>query len=102
MFNSRRRADCVILESRVSLYRFISNYLLAHKLADILRRPSDLSKRQTPLDALQILPRDLAAHDMPPLTAMKLLSSTTLVDTHHGDTNRPGRLADAQPQIPII
>lgn len=36
------------------------------------------------------------------LAIVQFLTSTALVDAHHGNTNRPRRLSNAQPQISII
>lgn len=33
---------------------------------------------------------------------MQLLASTTLVDTHHGDTDGPSRLADAEAEVAVV
>lgn len=79
-----------------------SFHFSSHELPDILWRPAYLCKCQAPLDALQILSRHLVAHDMALLAVMQLLASTPLVDTHHGNTDRPSRLSNAQPQITVV
>lgn len=61
-----------------------------------------MGKGETALDALQILARDLVAHNMSLLAVVQLLSSTSLVNTNHGHTNRPGRLSDTQTKVPIV
>jgi hypothetical protein len=61
-----------------------------------------LRKGETTLDALQILACDLITHDMAFLSIMKLLASTALVDTNHGNTDGPRRLANTQTQVSII
>ena len=74
-----------------------------HDLRAILRRPPGLRKAQTPLDALQHLPRALITHDMRLLiTTMQLLSRTTLVDTHHRYTNGPGSLANTETEVCVV
>jgi hypothetical protein len=73
-----------------------------HQLSDIFRWPSNLCKAQTSLDALQELPRDLVSHDMTLVTLMQFLSSTTLVDTNHGNSNWPRCLSNTQTQISIV
>lgn len=55
-----------------------------------------MRKGQTALDALEILARHLVAHDVSLFAIVQLLAGTTLVDTHHGDTDGPGRLSDAE------
>jgi hypothetical protein len=36
------------------------------------------------------------------IALMQLLSSTTLVDTNHGDSDGPGRLANTKTKVPIV
>lgn len=74
----------------------------AHELPDVFWRPAHLRKGEAPLDALEVLSRDLVTHDMALFAVVKLLASATLVDTHHGDANGPGGLANRQPQVPVI
>jgi hypothetical protein len=74
-----------------------------HQLPHIIRRPPRLSKAQTPLDSLQILPGHLIAHDMRLLiTLMQLLAGAALMDTDHGDADRPGGLTDAKTEVAIV
>ena len=75
-----------------------------HQLHQILRRPPRLRKTQTPLNTLQPLPRPLIAHNMrrPLITLMQLLSRTPLMNPHHRNPNRPRRLPNTKPQIPIV
>lgn len=74
----------------------------AHQLSHILRRPPHLGKCQTALNTLKKLAGDLVAHHMAPLAVVQLLARASLVDTHHGHTDGPGRLADAQSQVSVI
>jgi hypothetical protein len=63
----------------------------SHQLQLVIRGPPRLRKAQTPLDALQIFARYLIAHDMSRVfvVLMELLASRTLVNTNHGDSDRP-------------
>jgi hypothetical protein len=36
------------------------------------------------------------------LAVVQLLSSTSLVNTNHGHTNRPGRLSDTQTKVSVV
>lgn len=75
---------------------------LAHQLSQIRWRPPHLRKGQTPLDALQNFARDLIAHNVAFFSVVKLLTGTSFVDTHHGDTDGPRSLADAQAEIVVV
>ena len=72
------------------------NAVSAHQLTHVCRWPPHLRERQTPLDALQVLPRNFVAHHMAFLAIVKLLTSATLVDTNHGHTNRPRCFANTE------
>ena len=61
-----------------------------------------MRKGETALDTLQILARDLVAHNMTLLAVVQLLSSASLVDTNHGHTNRPGCLSDTQTKVSVV
>jgi hypothetical protein len=73
-----------------------------HQLPQILRRPPHLRKGKTALDALQILPRHLVAHDVTLFAVVQFLARTSLVDTHHGDSDGPGGLADAEAEVAVV
>ncbi len=74
----------------------------AHQLPDVLGRPPDLRERQAALDALEVLSGDLVAHDVAALAVVQLLARAALVDAHHGHADGPRRLADAQPEVPVV
>lgn len=61
-----------------------------------------MRKGETTLDALQILACNLITHNMAFLSIVKLLASTALVDTNHGNTNGPCCLANTQTQVSIV
>lgn len=67
------------------------NDLLAHELQRCCWWPAGLRETQASLDGLQELSRDFIAHDMCSILVvrMQLLTCGSLVDTNHGDTNRP-------------
>ena len=74
-----------------------------HQLHQIIRRPPRLRKTQAPLNTLQKLPRHLIAHNMRRIiTLMQLLPRAPLMDPHHRHPNRPRRLPNRQPQIPVV
>lgn len=64
---------------------------LAHELQRSGWWPASLAETQASLDALQELSCDLVAHDMRSVlvVCVQLLAGRSLVDTDHGDTNRP-------------
>ncbi|KND91498.1 hypothetical protein TOPH_03775 [Tolypocladium ophioglossoides CBS 100239] len=71
-------------------------------VASVLRRPSDLRKRETALDALKELARHLVAHDMTFFAVVQLLARATLMDADHGDADGPGGLADAEAEVAVV
>ena len=75
----------------------------SHQLHQIIRRPPRLRKTQTALYTLQKLPRHLIAHNMRRIIALvQLLPRAPLMDPHHRHPNRPRRLPNRQPQIPVV
>ena len=99
-----------VLESKTGWFLnrgFPPAYLLspsnsAHQLSKICRRPPDLGKGKTPLDALQKLARDLIAHDVAFGSAMQLFASASLVNANHGYANGPCGFADAEAEVVVI
>lgn len=75
---------------------------LAHQLSDIFWWPPNLCEAQAPLDALQELSSDFIAHHVPLVTFVQLLPRAPLMDTHHGDTDRPCCFANTQTEIAIV
>jgi hypothetical protein len=75
---------------------------LAHQLSDIFWWPSNLCKAQAPLDTLQELPGDFIAHHVPLVTFVQLFSCAPLMNTHHGDTDRPCCFANTQTEVTIV
>lgn len=62
-----------------------------HQLQLIIRRPPRLRKAQTPLNALQKLPRHLVAHNvrLALVALVQLFSRRTLVNADHGYADWP-------------
>lgn len=65
-------------------------------------RPLILVVLHEPLDRGQVLPLHLIVHDMSHILRADPLSPCALVDPHHGQTNRPGRVTDGCGQVHLM
>ena len=79
-----------------------STLCLSHQLPQVFRWPSHLRESQTSLYTLQELSRNLITHNMTFLAIVKFLSSTTLVNTNHSNSNGPSGFSNAEAKIPVI
>lgn len=54
------------------------------------------------LEALDVLARRLVVKNVSDVVAENLFSSRTLVDTNHGDSDRPRCISDRQSQVGVV
>lgn len=74
----------------------------AHHHTEIVRRIFCLSKCHEPLQALNVLSGDLIVEYVSDVAAEDLFATGSFVDADHGDTDRPGGVANRELEVRII